>query len=175
MSRKKTIFIITTLLVLNTFAFVSIILAYMVSTSQKTYVLYKPESKISVVETLSDKKIVAIKNESNFSVYVRALFVAVYRSVSNPQMIIPAEKDVNYVLDASWNIKWILNGKYYYYNDPLSPGASTSNLLYNVVLKSGKTVPEGYQLEVSVLADSIQAEPTIGIIESWEFVPKIFK
>ena len=171
MSRKKTILIITTLLVLNTFAFASTVLAYMVSTSQKTNVLYKPEPKISVVETLSDKKIAAIKNESNFSVYVRASFVAVYRSVSNPQMIIPAEKDINYILDAGWSEKWILNGDYYYYTEPLSPQGVTSNLLYNVVLKSGKTVPEGYQLEVSVLADAIQAEPTSGVIESWGFVP----
>lgn len=171
MSRKKIIFIITTLLALNTFAFASTVLTYMTSTSQKNNVLYKPEPKISVVETLSDKKIATIKNESNFSLYVRASFVAVYRSVSNPQMIIPAEKDFNYVLDSNWSVKWILNGDYYYYRDPLSPGASTSNLLYNVVLKSGKTVPEGYQLEVSVLADSIQVEPTSGVIESWGGVP----
>lgn len=170
MSRKKIIFIITTLLTLSTFAFASIVLTYITSTSQKNNVLYKPKPKISVTETLSDKQIVAIKNESNFAIYVRVAFVAVYRSVSNPQMIIPAEKDVDYVLDSNWSVKWLLNGDYYYYNYVLSPGASTSNLLYNVVLKSEKTVPEGYQLEVSVLADSIQSEPTSGIIESWGFV-----
>ena len=171
MKKKKLIIIVLILLVLNSFVFASTVLAYLASSSQKNNVLYKPVPKVSVVETLSDKKIVAIKNESNFNAYIRVSFVAVYRSTTNSQVIIPAENDVNYELVTGWNSNWTLNGNYYYYNSIVTPGSTTTNILNNVTLKTGKTVPTGYQLEVTVLADSIQSDPITGVTESWGFVP----
>lgn len=168
--KKKIVIILSTLILSLTFV-TSLVVAYLVNISSKDNVLSKPTPKVSIVEDLGNEKIVAIKNDSNFKVYVRVYFVVVYRDINNSQNIIPAKDDVLYTLDLNWSNNWTLDGDYFYYNELLAPEEVTSDLLNNVILKSGVTVPEGYQLEVSVMADSIQGEPIDGVIESWGFAP----
>ena len=171
MKKKKILVIIIILFIVNTLVAVSTTIAYLVASPSKNNVLVKPDPMVTITETLSQEKIVSVRNDSNFTAYVRVALVVDYRSISNSQMIIPAENDVNYIFDTNWDVLWDLNGNYYYYNIPLPPGASTSTLLRDVELKPGKSVPAGYQLEVVVLADLIQADPVNGVTESWGVTP----
>ena len=59
----------------------------------------------------------------------------------------------------------------YYYTKPVAPnGGTTSNLLENNPIKEPTTEegkPAGCHLEVTVLAESIQAAPSTAVTESW--------
>ena len=51
--------------------------------------------------------------------------------------------------------QWTKAGDYYYYNSVVAKGASTGNLIDSVQETSA---PTGYHLQVTIVAESIQAE-----------------
>ena len=62
----------------------------------------------------------------------------------------------------------------YYYRKPVAPkdaatGKVTSNLL-KTPIEQPEDAPEGYHLEVTVLAESIQAAPDSAVTEAWKVV-----
>lgn len=58
----------------------------------------------------------------------------------------------------------------YYYTKPVAPkGGTTSNLLENNPIKQ-ENAPEGCHLEVTVLAESIQAAPSAAVEGAWTAV-----
>lgn len=54
----------------------------------------------------------------------------------------------------------------YYYKMPVAPKGQTSNLLEGTPIKQ-ENAPEGCHLEVTVLAESIQAAPSTAVQQSW--------
>lgn len=63
---------------------------------------------------------------------------------------------------------WFEKGGIYYYKTPVAPGKTTDNLLQkdkSITEPEGK--PEGCHLEVTVLAESIQAAPSQAVTASW--------
>lgn len=67
--------------------------------------------------------------------------------------------------------KWFEKDGIYYYKTPVAPdGGTTSNLLENNPIKEPTTEegkPAGCHLEVTVLAESIQAAPSEAVTKSW--------
>lgn len=57
----------------------------------------------------------------------------------------------------------------YYYKMPVAPKGQTSNLLEGNPIKQ-ENAPEGCHLEVTVLAESIQAAPDSAVTEAWKVV-----
>ena len=55
----------------------------------------------------------------------------------------------------------------YYYTKPVAPKGQTSNLLEGNPIKQEKA-PDGCHLEVTVLAESIQAAPSTAVQQSWD-------
>ena len=55
----------------------------------------------------------------------------------------------------------------YYYTKPVAPTGQTSNLLDGNPIKQPEGAPDGYHLEVTVLAESIQAAPSKAVTDSW--------
>ena len=53
----------------------------------------------------------------------------------------------------------------YYYKMPVAAKDFTTNLLKTPITQDA--APEGYHLEVTVLAESIQAAPSKAVTESW--------
>ena len=65
---------------------------------------------------------------------------------------------------------WFEQGGIYYYTKPVGPVDAkpnnvTTNLLQTPITQG--TAPEGYHLEVTVLAESIQAAPSAAVQQSW--------
>ena len=53
----------------------------------------------------------------------------------------------------------------YYYTKPVGPKDLTANLLKDPITQPN--APDGYHLEVTVLAESIQAAPSKAVTDSW--------
>lgn len=60
---------------------------------------------------------------------------------------------------------WFLQDGIYYYTKPVGPKDSTANLLKDPITQPN--APEGCHLEVTVLAESIQAAPSKAVTDSW--------
>ena len=64
---------------------------------------------------------------------------------------------------------WTKIGDYYYYNDVLSANSETGNLFSRPYTYKQEDVPvEGAHLEMTILHQSIQAEPTTAVQEAWK-------
>ena len=147
-------------------------MAYMISeTSYANNIFGKPDTEISVIEELSANKKVWIRNDGNVSVYVRVALIINYQSILNRNDIIPAVGDYEVSLGNNIHNYWYKTGDYYYYKLPLKPGDTTDQFLENIKLLAGKSPPVNYELEVKVLADSIQAEPIDVVKDAWGINP----
>ena len=60
---------------------------------------------------------------------------------------------------------WFEQGGIYYYKMPVAAKGETTNLLKDPITQGA--APEGYHLEVTVLAESIQAAPSKAVTDSW--------
>ena len=60
---------------------------------------------------------------------------------------------------------WFEQDGIYYYKMPVAANGETTNLLKDPITQG--TAPEGYHLEVTVLAESIQAAPSAAVQQSW--------
>ena len=66
---------------------------------------------------------------------------------------------------------WVEHNGYYYYTTPVATGALTWQLFTGCELAKGVTPPEGYSLQVTILADGIQSEPADAVIQAWGVDP----
>lgn len=127
------------------------------------------KSKITIEETTDDgiKSEIRVKNEGTATSYVRVKLVMNW--VSDDGKTIsgePVNIDVEYDTD-----KWFEQGGIYYYKTPVAPGNTTDNLLQkDKPITEPTDKPDGCHLEVTVLAESIQAAPDSAVTEAWKVV-----
>lgn len=121
------------------------------------------ESKITIEEKTDDgiKSEIRVKNEGTATSYVRVKLVMNW--VSKDGKTISATP-VNISVDYD-KTNWFEQGGIYYYTKPVGPKDSTANLLKDPITQTN--APEGYHLEVTVLAESIQAAPSKAVTDSW--------
>lgn len=129
------------------------------------------KSKITIEEKTDNgiKSEIYVKNEGTATSYVRVKLVMNW--VSDDGKTIsgePVNIDVNYDTD-----NWFLKDGIYYYRTPVGPKDSGNDTTANL-LKAGSPIkqpddaPDGYHLEVTVLAESIQAAPSTAVQQSWD-------
>lgn len=129
------------------------------------------KSGTDIVEELKDnqKKSIKVENTGTATSYVRVKLVMNW--VSDDGKTIsgePVNIDVNYDTD-----NWFLKDGIYYYRTPVGPKDSgndtTANLLQanSPITEPTEGKPEGCHLEVTVLAESIQAAPSQAVTASW--------
>ena len=102
---------------------------------------------------------IAVKNTGNTGTYIRVSLVANYYDENGN---ITGGADVpDFMLNSD---KWFL-GKdgYYYYKQPVAAGYVTDN-----ILASGSTMKLENNMQVTVLAQSIQASPTSVVHDKWD-------
>ncbi len=124
------------------------------------------ESKIDIIEKTDDgkKSEVKVKNIGTATSYVRAKLVLNWVDENNnivsggtlPQVTI---NETNW-FEGSDGI--------YYYKTPVAPEGLTSNLLKDPIEQTN--APKGCHLEVTVLAESIQAAPSEAVQGAWTAV-----
>ncbi len=128
------------------------------------------ESKITIEEKTDNgvKSEIYVKNEGTATSYVRVKLVMNWVSDDEANRTISSEPvGITPVInEADW---FLGTDGIYYYIKPVGPDGSdndtTTNLLKNPITQPD--APDGYHLEVTVLAESIQAAPSKAVTESW--------
>ena len=119
------------------------------------------KSGTDIVEKLdgSQKTSIAVKNTGTAVSYVRVKLVMNWVDESGNVSAEPVN------ITPSITDNWFEQGGIYYYKMPVAAKGETTNLLQTPITQG--TAPEGYHLEVTVLAESIQAAPSKAVTDSW--------
>lgn len=127
---------------------------------------------VDVEDSGNEKTGIFVTNEGTATSYVRVKLVMNWVSKDGKTISgEPVNIDVNYDTD-----NWFLKDGIYYYTKPVAPkdaetGSVTSNLLQEGnPIKQPDDAPDGCHLEVTVLAESIQAAPSTAVEGAWKVV-----
>ena len=120
----------------------------------------------AVEESFQDgvKSEVKIRNTGNVDAYIRATAVVTFVSEDGKVLATAPQLGVDYTLE------WTNNGwrkeadGYWYYAVPVPPAGCTSVLISQARVLN---VPEGYRLNVQILATAVQADPVKAVKEAW--------
>lgn len=127
------------------------------------------KSEITIKEDVENgkKSSIQVENTGTATSYVRVKLVMNW--VSNDDSKTISATPVKITVDYD-NTNWFEQGGIYYYKTPVAPASATSNNVTSNLLQTPITqtnAPEGYHLEVTVLAESIQAAPSEAVTDSW--------
>lgn len=119
------------------------------------------KSGTDIVEELdgNQKKSIVVKNTGTAVSYVRVKLVMNWVDESGNVSAEPVN------ITPSITDNWFEQGGIYYYKMPVAAKDFTTNLLKTPITQDA--APEGYHLEVTVLAESIQAAPSKAVTDSW--------
>lgn len=115
------------------------------------------------------KQNVSVKNTGDVDAYIRAKIVVNWADVEGNLSAAVPVKDTDYTmtLDAT---NWVEIDGYYYYKNTVAPRDLTG-----ILIESCKPIenraPDGYALQVTILADGIQSDPVQAIRDAWGIDP----
>ena len=120
-------------------------------------------SEIKIEEKTDDgiKSEIYVKNEGTATSYVRVKLVCNWVDKDGNVSATPVPAPT------ITNSDWFEKDGIYYYTKPVAPTGQTSNLLDGNPIKQPEGAPDGYHLEVTVLAESIQAAPSTAVEGAW--------
>lgn len=126
---------------------------------ENTFTAAKSDIKIDEDVTGGQKKSIIVKNTGTAVSYVRVKLVMNWVDESGNVSAEPVN------ITPSITDDWFEQDGIYYYKTPVAAKDFTTNLLKTPITQG--TAPEGYHLEVTVLAESIQAAPSTAVQQSW--------
>lgn len=128
------------------------------------------KSEITIKEDVENgkKSSIQVENTGTATSYVRVKLVMNWVSDDDSKTISATPVKITVDYDST---NWFEQGGIYYYKTPVAPVSAkpsnvTSNLLKTPITQTN--APEGYHLEVTVLAESIQAAPDTAVQQSWD-------
>lgn len=139
-------------------------LAYLkANTSQveNTFTAAKSDIKIDENVENGEKSSIQVVNIGTATSYVRVKLVMNW--VDKSGNVVSGGNLPEVALNES---DWFLQDGIYYYKMPVAPKDSTANLLKDPITQP-EDAPEGCHLEVTVLAESIQAAPSTAVEGAW--------
>lgn len=129
---------------------------------ENTFTAAKSDIKIDEDVTGGQKKSIIVQNTGTAVSYVRVKLVMNWVDESGNVSAEPVN------ITPSITDDWFEQGGIYYYKMPVAAKGETTNLLKDPITQG--TAPEGYHLEVTVLAESIQAAPSAAVEGAWTAV-----
>lgn len=122
------------------------------------------KSGTDIVEELdgNQKKSIVVKNTGTAVSYVRVKLVMNWVDENGSVSATPVD------ITPSITDNWFLKDGIYYYKMPVAAKGETTNLLQTPITQG--TAPAGCHLEVTVLAESIQAAPSKAVEGAWTAV-----
>lgn len=142
-------------------------LAYLVdSTDPVTNTFTPAHVSTAVDETFENgvKSDVKIKNTGDIDAYIRAAVIINWADANGnvygggtPAASTDDGKSGDYIISFNTD-DWKQIGDYWYCETTTAPGALTKPLIISCAKTSTATVPDGYDLQVTILADGIQAD-----------------
>ncbi len=130
------------------------------------------ETHVDVEDSGNEKTGIFVTNKGTATSYVRVKLVMNWVDKSGNVSAEPVNISVDYD-----KTNWFEQDGIYYYTKPVAPkdaatGKVTSNLLKanSPITEPTEGKPEGCHLEVTVLAESIQAAPDSAVTEAWKVV-----
>ena len=125
-----------------------------------TFTAAKSGTHIEEVTKDGEKSSIIVQNTGTATSYVRVKLVCNWVDKDKNVSATPAPAPV------ITNSDWFVKDGIYYYKMPVALNGETSNLLQNHPITQGEA-PDGCHLEVTVLAESIQAAPSKAVTDSW--------
>ena len=142
-------------------------LAYLVTSTGPVTNTFTPASVTTEVNesfTGGVKSNVTIKNTGDIPAYIRAAVIINWADANGnvygggtPAASTDDGKSGDYIISFNTD-DWKQIGDYWYCETTTAPGALTKPLIISCAKTSTATVPDGYDLQVTILADGIQAD-----------------
>lgn len=148
--------------------------AYLVTSTGPVTNTFTPASVTTQVEETFDgttKSDVRIQNTGNIDAYIRAAVIVNWADAqgnisATPVKTTDYEMDLNIVTTENPNAPWFQGTDgYYYCKASVAPDGSTPALIDRCIQKG--TAPEGFYLQVTILADGIQSVPADAVQQAW--------
>lgn len=125
------------------------------------------ETHVDVTDSGNEKTGIKVENIGTATSYVRVKLVMNW--VDGKGNIVSGDNLPTVELNTVDG--WFEKGDIYYYTKPVAPGKMTDNLLQkDKSITEPTDKPDGCHLEVTVLAESIQAAPDTAVTEAWKVV-----
>lgn len=144
--------------------------AYLITNTESVINTFTPpENEVEVTETFDReiKKNVQFKNNSDFSVRIRATYIAnwvkdgqVYPAALTPNV------DFEVTIGADWDNK---GDGYWLYKDAVAVDGKTTDFIVSLEPIDSAAPGDDYHLEVEVICESIQAEPSSAMNAVWGY------
>lgn len=132
---------------------------------ENTFTAAKSDIKIDEDVTGGQKKSIIVQNTGTAVSYVRVKLVMNWVDESDNVSAEPVN------ITPSITDDWFEQGGIYYYKMPVAPDGKTENLLKaDSPITEPADKPAGCHLEVTVLAESIQAAPSTAVEGAWTAV-----
>lgn len=134
--------------------------AFLVTKTGPVTNTFTPASVTTQVEEKFDgttKSDVQIKNTGNIDAYIRAAVIINWADANGNVSATPV-KDGDYVIKYDSSNTWKKIGDYWYYTKPVAADSLTEKALIESCAPVAGKAPEGYNLQVTILADGIQAD-----------------
>lgn len=172
--RKKRSILPVLALILVLGASVGVTTAFLVTKTESiTNVFEAGNTGIEVEETFNGvtKSDVYISNTGNVPVYIRVALIPVWEDGDKNAVALNAELDTD--LTITWGSeKWKKGSDgFWYYTDAVGANGITENLIDSAVVNTdSEGYQKGYQVNLQVMAQSIQAEPDEAVESAWKIV-----
>ena len=145
-------------------------LAYLTIQTNPVVNQFTPSHVSCTVKEVFDgttKRNVNVTNTSDIPAYIRVKLVS-YRVNDDGKHIGGTADLPAFTLGAGW----VKHGEYYYYTQPVAPGASpAANLTDSMTLTGAYSDADGGKQVIEVMAEAIQSVPTSAVVSAWGVNP----